>query len=157
MHLGDKEYIVVRLALELQKDQLKEEIAEKGASVSTTDASKLISQIESKFKDGKLNLTLEETQTLFAYLFMFRALNRQMIDSGDGDRDARDYDKAAMNVINGLEQQFKEAGIKISDFMTIHKDQKSFNEAMDRINSGTGRNAPCPCGSGKKYKHCCSK
>jgi hypothetical protein len=19
----------------------------------------------------------------------------------------------------------------------------------------TGRNAPCPCGSGKKYKHCC--
>jgi uncharacterized protein YecA (UPF0149 family) len=20
---------------------------------------------------------------------------------------------------------------------------------------GTGRNAPCPCGSGKKYKHCC--
>jgi hypothetical protein len=21
----------------------------------------------------------------------------------------------------------------------------------------TGRNAPCPCGSGKKYKHCCGK
>ncbi|MBT3200024.1 MAG: hypothetical protein HN350_08905 [Phycisphaerales bacterium] len=20
---------------------------------------------------------------------------------------------------------------------------------------GTGRNDPCPCGSGKKYKHCC--
>jgi hypothetical protein len=20
---------------------------------------------------------------------------------------------------------------------------------------GIGRNAPCPCGSGKKYKHCC--
>jgi preprotein translocase subunit SecA len=20
--------------------------------------------------------------------------------------------------------------------------------------AGTGRNAPCPCGSGKKYKHC---
>lgn len=20
---------------------------------------------------------------------------------------------------------------------------------------GTGRNAPCPCGSGRKYKHCC--
>ena len=20
-----------------------------------------------------------------------------------------------------------------------------------------GRNAPCPCGSGKKYKHCCGK
>lgn len=22
---------------------------------------------------------------------------------------------------------------------------------------GTGRNAPCPCGSGKKYKKCCGK
>lgn len=21
----------------------------------------------------------------------------------------------------------------------------------------TGRNEPCPCGSGKKYKHCCGK
>jgi uncharacterized protein YecA (UPF0149 family) len=21
----------------------------------------------------------------------------------------------------------------------------------------TGRNAPCPCGSGRKYKHCCGK
>ncbi len=26
-----------------------------------------------------------------------------------------------------------------------------------RITSKTGRNEPCPCGSGKKYKHCCGK
>jgi uncharacterized protein YchJ len=27
------------------------------------------------------------------------------------------------------------------------------------INEGekVGRNGPCPCGSGKKYKHCCGK
>jgi len=24
-------------------------------------------------------------------------------------------------------------------------------------NNKTGRNDPCPCGSGKKYKHCCGK
>ena len=23
--------------------------------------------------------------------------------------------------------------------------------------TGTGRNQPCPCGSGRKYKHCCGK
>ena len=23
------------------------------------------------------------------------------------------------------------------------------------VKSKTGRNEPCPCGSGKKYKHCC--
>lgn len=26
-----------------------------------------------------------------------------------------------------------------------------------RNNNSVGRNAPCPCGSGKKYKHCCGK
>jgi preprotein translocase subunit SecA len=26
-----------------------------------------------------------------------------------------------------------------------------------RVAPKVGRNAPCPCGSGKKYKHCCGK
>jgi preprotein translocase subunit SecA len=25
------------------------------------------------------------------------------------------------------------------------------------VSRKTGRNDPCPCGSGKKYKHCCGK
>ncbi|MEI2770271.1 MAG: SEC-C metal-binding domain-containing protein [Candidatus Competibacter sp.] len=24
-----------------------------------------------------------------------------------------------------------------------------------KANSKVGRNQPCPCGSGRKYKHCC--
>jgi uncharacterized protein YecA (UPF0149 family) len=27
--------------------------------------------------------------------------------------------------------------------------------ATDRVKSKIGRNDPCPCGSGKKYKRCC--
>lgn len=27
----------------------------------------------------------------------------------------------------------------------------------EKMYSGTGRNAPCPCSSGKKYKRCCGK
>ena len=27
--------------------------------------------------------------------------------------------------------------------------------AGDRARKGVGRNDPCPCGSGKKYKKCC--
>jgi uncharacterized protein YecA (UPF0149 family) len=30
-------------------------------------------------------------------------------------------------------------------------------EDADRIPSKTGRNDPCPCGSGSKYKKCCSR
>lgn len=29
-------------------------------------------------------------------------------------------------------------------------------DAQKRYNK-VGRNDPCPCGSGKKYKHCCGK
>ena len=28
---------------------------------------------------------------------------------------------------------------------------------MNKTNAPTGRNEPCPCGSGKKYKHCCGQ
>ncbi|MGD2011834.1 MAG: SEC-C metal-binding domain-containing protein [Desulfobacterales bacterium] len=28
---------------------------------------------------------------------------------------------------------------------------------MKRADKKIGRNAPCPCGSGKKYKKCCGK
>ncbi|MHC4481645.1 MAG: SEC-C metal-binding domain-containing protein, partial [Planctomycetota bacterium] len=26
-----------------------------------------------------------------------------------------------------------------------------------RVSQKVGRNAPCPCGSGKKFKHCCGR
>ncbi len=31
------------------------------------------------------------------------------------------------------------------------------NQVYIRKGSKTGRNDPCPCGSGKKYKKCCLK
>lgn len=36
----------------------------------------------------------------------------------------------------------------------FHQDTRSLLPAAFR-RQGIGRNAPCPCGSGKKYKHCC--
>jgi uncharacterized protein YecA (UPF0149 family) len=37
--------------------------------------------------------------------------------------------------------------------------QKSDHSQQIPVKKGiqTGRNAPCPCGSGRKYKHCCGK
>jgi hypothetical protein len=37
----------------------------------------------------------------------------------------------------------------------FHQDMGSLFPSMPRRRQGIGRNAPCPCGSGKKYKHCC--
>jgi preprotein translocase subunit SecA len=36
--------------------------------------------------------------------------------------------------------------------------QKDYNRSKTVVNeSKVGRNDPCPCGSGKKYKKCCGK
>lgn len=35
--------------------------------------------------------------------------------------------------------------------------ENNFNAPISRIGKKIGRNKPCPCGSGKKYKKCCSK
>lgn len=32
---------------------------------------------------------------------------------------------------------------------------ESFQQPVIRIGEKVGRNDPCPCGSGKKYKKCC--
>ena len=37
----------------------------------------------------------------------------------------------------------------------FHQDTESLLPLVTRRRQGVGRNAPCPCGSGKKYKHCC--
>jgi uncharacterized protein YchJ len=33
--------------------------------------------------------------------------------------------------------------------------RKQFNEDHRAVSNKVGRNDPCPCGSGKKYKKCC--
>ena len=44
----------------------------------------------------------------------------------------------------------------------VAKEEKAFDNVSHRkftvVNKRKiGRNEPCPCGSGKKYKHCCGK
>jgi SEC-C motif-containing protein len=37
----------------------------------------------------------------------------------------------------------------------LHQEMDSLLPLVPGRRQGMGRNAPCPCGSGKKYKHCC--
>ncbi len=37
----------------------------------------------------------------------------------------------------------------------FHQDTRALFSLAPRPRGGLGRNAPCPCGSGKKFKHCC--
>ena len=37
----------------------------------------------------------------------------------------------------------------------FHQDPRALLPSLPRRGQGVGRNAPCPCGSGRKYKQCC--
>ena len=39
---------------------------------------------------------------------------------------------------------------------TVHADPAAARKPVKRSAAKVGRNAPCPCGSGKKYKKCCA-
>ena len=47
----------------------------------------------------------------------------------------------------------QKAGISISQEQV----NALWNNRMASTSDKIGRNDPCPCGSGKKYKHCCGK
>jgi hypothetical protein len=48
----------------------------------------------------------------------------------------------------------KEQLFKIRDDLLAQVERERA-KAIDMPSNNVGRNAPCPCGSGKKYKHCC--
>ena len=64
------------------------------------------------------------------------------IDPLSGDDDSADFDAG---------------GALLSNLPPLHAPQPALPEEMangDTIVAPTSRNAPCPCGSGLKYKHC---
>jgi SEC-C motif-containing protein len=66
-----------------------------------------------------------------------------------------------------FEARFRHAGIEQAHHETstfrrhqdgwLYVDGKVHNKPMVRNGPKIGRNDPCPCGSGRKYKHCCGR
>ena len=59
------------------------------------------------------------------------------------------------------EEAAKITGAALQRLQSLDNDQKQVKSEINRtvVNQGpqVGRNEPCPCGSGKKYKNCCGK
>ncbi len=47
--------------------------------------------------------------------------------------------------------------LKSKFYNTQAKESQLNEEFVNDVIQKVGRNEPCPCGSGKKYKHCCGK
>ena len=52
---------------------------------------------------------------------------------------------------------FKETASQRKDVAVITGESSGSQPAPQRRVKKVGRNQPCPCGSGKKYKHCCGR
>ena len=81
-----------------------------------------------------------------------------------GQRDPLvEYKKEAFNLFENLLKKLKSdlitilLNLKIVEQKTKEAKTNQFNKKdLERLaNKKIGRNEPCPCKSGKKYKHCC--
>ena len=66
------------------------------------------------------------------------------IDPFSGEDDSADIDAATGTILSSIPPM----AMPRQDFGAVNQ------SAVDIATSPVSRNAPCPCGSGKKYKHC---
>jgi len=66
----------------------------------------------------------------------------------------RQFSKLISNAIPGLREEEKEEELYYDDDDFVYQSRV---ETVVRTTPKVGRNNPCPCGSGKKYKKCCLK
>ncbi len=70
-----------------------------------------------------------------------------------------EFKKEAFTLFEGLLEKIKNDLVKfILNLNIVLSDKEKIEEKSDKIpenNKKVGRNEKCPCGSGKKFKHCC--
>lgn len=65
---------------------------------------------------------------------------------------------SASYILNGMKDEHREvAGFKKVDGKWLYAEGRLAGTTIVRAAPKVGRNEPCPCGSGKKYKQCCGK
>lgn len=64
--------------------------------------------------------------------------------------------KFGVQIVNMQDEEVIETDLaRAAEHFKSHEDEETVN--MPEHHEKIGRNDPCPCGSGKKYKHCCGK
>ena len=78
---------------------------------------------------------------------------REAFDMFDELKSAIALDVAGKILFSTLKQQPTSESMRA--FRPLAQAQHSQSSAPAKVKERVGRNDPCPCGSGKKYKHCC--
>jgi len=76
----------------------------------------------------------------------------------------KDYDKAEAIYLKALENRNLDDRPNVIDRLTMLYEEKGdlrkaerYRRVLERLQGKIGRNEPCPCGSGRKYKKCCGQ
>ena len=82
---------------------------------------------------------------------------RQVIGlRGYGQKNPLDeYKRESFNLFKDLLSKIKENLIMFLINIQVTKEEKPSQPQQPTIQEKISRNAPCTCGSGKKYKNCC--
>ena len=110
-------------------------------------------------KKKKVEFAKEATITMIMYIMNIVQIDVNdfmeliKIDFKDID-EAKEYLRLVMNLHNNI-PHYSLYGYSPNELLEMQLENSSIKE--ERKKSKIGRNDPCPCGSGKKYKNCCGK
>ncbi|HPR24418.1 MAG TPA: SEC-C metal-binding domain-containing protein, partial [Bacillota bacterium] len=80
---------------------------------------------------------------------------RRIIGGGEDLKEEYEDDAAYLkDAVEGTDQSYEDTP---GQNHKVPERQKNKQQPVKRDMPKVGRNDPCPCGSGKKYKHCCGK
>lgn len=108
-------------------------------------------------KKKKVEFAKEATITMIMYIMNIVQIDVNdfmeliKIDFKDID-EAKEYLRLVMNLHNNM-PHYSLYGYSPNELLEMQLENSSVKE--ERKKSKIGRNDPCPCGSGKKYKNCC--
>lgn len=108
-------------------------------------------------KEGEDDIDMEETRR-WSEKSDWLGLKIHGTKQGGSDDAEGIVEFSAYYVLDGLRDEHREvAGFKKVDGEWFYAEGQVAATTVVRAQPKVGRNDPCPCGSSKKYKHCCGK
>jgi SEC-C motif-containing protein len=112
--------------------------------------------VETCAGDEKERIDVEETSS-WSRRSKWLGLKIISVEKGGPNDSAGTVEFEAHYEIDGLKETHHEkANFKKIDNRWYYTEGNVIPKTVLRTGPKTGRNEPCPCGSGKKYKHCCA-
>lgn len=166
---GKRRYpIIANLAKTAENKMEVPIVVEKGVSLSVIDNSwKEHLREMDDLKQSVQNATYEQKDPLLIYKFESFELFRKMVQNVNKEiatfllrcdlpkRDDQEIQEARMRQMNKTQMKAERRDLLSQAHSDTQQGQRQTTPV--RVEKTVGRNDLCPCGSGKKYKHCCGK